>query len=390
MHDPDETARLRLRLRQQELVAQFGSFAMAAEALQPVLDEVSVVAADGLETRFAKVLQHLPEEGGFLVAAGIGWKPGVGGQVRLGDGHASPAGYSFIARRPVITDDAAAEHRFEVPPVLQEHGIRSFINVLVQAGQAPPFGVLEADSTHRGEFAQEDVAFLQALGNILAIAVEAQRRQAAMRGLLGENRALLAEKDLLMQEVHHRVMNSLDMVKGLLSLQAGTLPEGEAKVQLRAAAARILTIAAVHRQLHRGGSVAAGDAAAYLRGLLAQLDQLQAGEAPTALDVVPFDLAADELPPLGLIVSELVTNAAKHGGRPVRVAIHRVSGGLEIAVDDAGAGFPLDHDPAGGRGLGMRILRSLAGGGEGAVRVDRSVPHGRILVRTSWGGLNPP
>ncbi len=63
---------LSLRLRQQELVAEFGRFAMLADSFQHILDQASAVAADGLEARFAKVLQYLPGEMGFLVRSGVG------------------------------------------------------------------------------------------------------------------------------------------------------------------------------------------------------------------------------------------------------------------------------------------------------------------------------
>ena len=76
----------------------------------------------------------------------------------------------------------------------------------------------------------------------------------------------------------------------------------------------------------------------------------------------------------------------KHGQRPVAVAVRQLAEGLEVMVEDAGPGFPAGHEAAAGTGLGMRLLRSLAGTGEGALRVDREAPHGRIFVRTGFGG----
>ena len=70
---PDSTpAELRLRLRQQELATRFGLFALEQDELQPVLDEACRVAAEGLETRFAKVMRWQPDAGDFLTAAGVG------------------------------------------------------------------------------------------------------------------------------------------------------------------------------------------------------------------------------------------------------------------------------------------------------------------------------
>ena len=63
-----------LRLRQQELVARFGRFALREDELQATLDEACRIAAEGLETKFSRVLEWLPAEGLFLARAGIGWR----------------------------------------------------------------------------------------------------------------------------------------------------------------------------------------------------------------------------------------------------------------------------------------------------------------------------
>ncbi|HEY0418187.1 MAG TPA: histidine kinase dimerization/phosphoacceptor domain -containing protein, partial [Acetobacteraceae bacterium] len=301
-----EAALLSPRLRQQELVASFGLFAMQAENLQVILSEASAAAARGMDVRFGKVLEHLPSENSFLVRAGIGWRPGVVGQARLRGDLESPAGYAFRTAQPVVCNALNAEERFRTPQLLAEHGVMSAINVIISAGNAPPFGVLEADSTHRGDFGGHDVAFLQSLANTLAVAIEMQKRQDARMELLRDKEALLREKDLLMQEIHHRVKNSLQLVRTLLSLQARGLSNPEAREKLTDAAGRILTISAVHQRLYGGGSLGRIDAVQYLRGLLDDMQAMRAGTAPIALSAEPFELAADDMTSLGLIVTELV------------------------------------------------------------------------------------
>jgi two-component sensor histidine kinase len=391
---------LNLRLRQQEIVAEFGRAALRCDDFVGLLDKASLAAAEGLESMFAKVLEYLPGEMAFVVRAGVGWQPGVVGHARVGGDLQSPAGYAFRSGKPVISNHLESEQRFRTPSLLAEHGIRSAINVLVQADDGAPFGVLEGDSTQRGDFNDHDTNFLQTLANTLAVAVQAQRRQDAREALLVEkeallaaNQALLAEKDLLMREVHHRVKNSLQLVQAMLSMQARVIPAEEGRYHLEEAAARVLAIAAVHRRLYEGGSVRSADAAQYLRALLGDVEQLTpdlAGGRVVALEMETFLLAADDIAPLGLIVVELVTNALKHGRGEVRVAVQRLAEGLEIAVSDQGDGFLPGFDPAlrrDGGGLGMRLVVALAKAPEGAaVRVDRSVPFGRMVVRTGFGG----
>lgn len=383
---------LSLRLRQQELVADFSRFALQADDLQSILDKASEVAAEGLDARFAKVLEYRSGDAAFLVRAGVGWNDGVVGHAHVGADLESPAGYAFRSGQPVISNHLANEHRFRTPQLLADHGIRSAINVLIQAPGCEPFGVLEGDSTYRGEFNDHDTAFLQALANTLAAAVEGQKRREAqdellvqMDALLQENRVLLSEKDLLIREVHHRIKNSLQLVQSILFLQARGLANPESKLPLEEAATRIMTIAAVHRRLYDGGSIAATDAAQYLHSLLNDIKGLlppSASQRALELDVKAFSLAVDDITPLGLITTELVTNAIKHGKGAIRVSVRRDAEEVEIAVSDEGPGFPAGFNPAASRGLGMRIVATLAKRSDGeAVAVDRSVPFGRIVVK---------
>ena len=382
-------AELGLRLRQQELVAEFGRFALETDDLQAILDEASRVAALGLQTKYAKVLQCLPDEKAFLVRSGVGWKPGVVGHARVGNDVQSPAGYAFRTGEPVLSNDLESEPRFRTPSLLAEHGIRSAINVLIRTdGHA--FGVLEVDSTNRGEFANSDVAFLQTLANTLGVAIRAQQREdvkAQMlrdkEALLRENERLLREKDLLFREIHHRVTNSLQLVHSMLSLQLKLLDNEEARAQVAQAASRVLAIAAVHRRLYQGGSPDAADARTYMSGLLEDMQALLpfAGGRGLSLDMAAFALSADNLAHLGLIAVELVTNALKHGRGSIEVAVTRQEDGLKIVVSDEGVGFPASFDPAARDGLGLKIVSAMAGPAAGtAIAVDRSVPFGRIVV----------
>ena len=194
---------------------------------------------------------------------------------------------------------------------------------------------------------------------------ELERLALAQAETLQEREALLKEKDLLMREVDHRVKNSLAIVTSLLKVQSRT--EGDDHVQnaLTRAAQRVGTIAGIHERLYRGEQLGRLDFGAYLRGLCADLEQ-SLGEGQGVAVAVEADetvMDADKATVLGLMVSELVTNAVRHafagrdGGR-VAVRMDRQEDGVCLTVSDDGAGLPDGFDPHGANGLGMRVVVS--------------------------------
>ena len=373
-----------LRLRQQELAARFGLFALEQDELQPVLDEACRAAADGLGVRHAKLLWHDLGHGDFLTVAGVGWRSGVVGSCRLGPGRESPAGFCVEAGEAVVSNHLDEECHFAVPPVLTEHGIHSAINVPIPAPAGGPvrfWGVLEADGTGRSQFTQPDSVFLLLLAATLGACIEREARRADLHRLTDEREA---ERNLLAQEVHHRVKNSLQLVTALLTTQARGSDLRGVRDQLLEAAARVATIGAVHERLYRDGSGKEADAGAYLTGLVQDLHRSMSDAAAgrtVALDAPPppLRLPANRLTPLGLIATELVTNALKYGAGQVRLIVRPVGADIEVACEDEGPGFPTTFDLQRSRGLGMRLVAALAKGTK-PVRVDRSVPYGRVVV----------
>lgn len=180
------------------------------------------------------------------------------------------------------------------------------------------------------------------------------------RELEEERERLLAQKDLLVAEIHHRVKNSLQLVQGLLLLQARGAEEGLA-ARLREAAGRIVSIAAVHRRLYEGGTEQQ-DAADHLTGLTQDLERsLGSAARHVALDAVEgVRLPPERMAALGLLVTELVTNAFKHGAGTVTVRLGRDGAEAVVAIEDEGPGFPEGFEPSRSRGLGMRVAVAMA------------------------------
>ena len=207
-------ATLRMRVRQQEFLAELGVKALQGTPFPELLDLTARLTAEGLNAEFAKVLEFMPQEGRFLVRAGVGWEPGVVGTATIGADVASPAGYALRTGKAVISNHLENEERFRTPELLLEHGIRRAMNVIFQ-GDGEPFGVLEVDSRSEGEFSANDISFLQGAANILGMAIYRQRAERSLT-------AALDRHQLMAKEVNHRINNSLQIVASMLHLQTTT------------------------------------------------------------------------------------------------------------------------------------------------------------------------
>jgi two-component sensor histidine kinase len=200
-----------------------------------------------------------------------------------------------------------------------------------------------------------------------------------------ELRLALAEKDLMMQEVHHRVKNSLATVQSLLLLQARVSGDGEAARQLKESAGRIRTFSAMHEHLYRVDAAMNVDIGAYLASLIRDQETASAcashGRRIT-LEAPSLSWPASEAPNLGLVVIELVTNALKYGAGAVTVTLRQDGQAVVLTVEDEGTALPPDFDPAASTGLGMRVVTGLLNRqGRGRITADRSRGH-TCLVAT--------
>ncbi|MBX6321636.1 MAG: HAMP domain-containing protein [Rhodospirillaceae bacterium] len=221
--------------------------------------------------------------------------------------------------------------------------------------------------------------------------IEAKRR--------AEQRATDAEsaeqqKSLLLQEVNHRVKNSLQLVSSLLNLQAGTVRDEEGRHRFAAAAARVQTIARVHARLFQTGNVRSVEFGQYLRDLCADLGHTYAGQDQPRfdIDVATIELPTDRVIPLALIVNELLTNVFKYAyrpGEPVRVRIvtrRPDEGTLLVSVSDEGLGLPRDFDIHRSGGLGMRLIDSLVAQLGARLEIERPARGTRFVLRVPLNG----
>ena len=212
----------------------------------------------------------------------------------------------------------------------------------------------------------------------------AERRgmELRLRGALAREAALLHQKDellnhreILSREADHRLMNGLQMVVSLLSLQSRGETDAQAAAHLSAAAHRVATIARIHRRLHSLDGVAVVAFKRFIDELCHDYSAMLSAEdrrnQGIAVESVEARLPAATAIPLSLIATELITNAAKHGRGAITVRFEApAAGGHVLSVCNDGPDLPQGFDPAAGAGLGMKIVLALVEQIGGRLEID--------------------
>jgi two-component sensor histidine kinase len=184
----------------------------------------------------------------------------------------------------------------------------------------------------------------------------------AFNAMVSDLEASLQHKDVLLKELSHRVMNSLQTLSALFVLQARNVDDPTARVQFSQAVKRIDSLALAYRRMQASKGVEALDFATFLRELCEETHRSIMPQGKVcSVEVDPIMLSPDQAMPLALIVNELLTNAIKHGAHddaPIAVKLGRSNEGCRLAVRNRGV-LPPGYDPGAARGFGMQMVSNL-------------------------------
>jgi PAS domain S-box-containing protein len=185
----DHTALLEARVRQQAAVAELGLFSLNNSDPGVIMDEAVRLLAETLDVDLAKVLELLPDGTHLLLRAGEGWDPALIGRATVPADTASQAGFALVSNEPVIFEHLPTETRFRHTRFLRDHGAISGMSVVIR-GRERPFGVLSVHTRTRRRFSNDDIYFLRAIANTIAMTVERSRVDEELHRRHEEFRAL--------------------------------------------------------------------------------------------------------------------------------------------------------------------------------------------------------
>lgn len=249
----------------------------------------------------------------------------------------------------ILTDARIDPASLANPLVAGEFGLRFYAGVPLRTSDGHNLGTFCIIDKAPRPIDQNEINDLKDLAAVVMDQMEL--RLAARRAA--------SQAQLMAREIDHRVMNSLQFISGLLMMQSRVPDLTDAASQLQMAANRVAAVARVHRHFY-SDEAAEVSCITFLRRLCEDLSGILGK---------PVDVRGDEgkvpttwIQPIGLIVNELVTNAAKHGTGNTEVAF-RIQGAMhELSVCNDGEGLPPGFDPDENMtGLGMKVVKAIAG-----------------------------
>jgi chemotaxis protein methyltransferase CheR len=252
---------------------------------------------------------------------------------------------------------------------------------LVRTGSAPRRLQVNVQTVMHG--ANMDARALMAITDVTQV----RQSERLNITLLLEKDGLLRERAVLLDEMEHRIANSLQIIASILLLKARAVKSEETRLHLRDAHDRVMSLAAVQRHLH--ATVGNVDVNAYLTKLCESLAASMIGEGrQLTLEVLADDavVSSQEAVSLGLVVTELVINALKHAfpqsqGGLVTVSYRTDAGDWRLSVTDNGVGMPAEH-PDAKAGLGTSIVQGLAKQLGADIRISNLSPGVTVALAT--------
>ena len=255
---------------------------------------------------------------------------------------------AILSTDPYVLSDARTDPRSLANPLVAgEFGLRFYAGVPLRTSDGFNLGTLCVIDREPRPIDQQKIADLTDLASVVMDQMELR--------LSARQAVSLAQ--VMAREIDHRVMNSLHFISNLLAMQSREPDLDDAVGHLKAAANRVAAVARVHQNFysHDAESVSC---IAFLRRLCTDLSDILG--APIEIHGDDGNVPTIRIQPIGLLVNEFVTNAAKHGTGKIDVS-YKIRGGVhKLSVCDEGENLPVRFEPEKSvKGLGMKVVTIL-------------------------------
>jgi two-component sensor histidine kinase len=256
---------------------------------------------------------------------------------------------AILSNEPYLLPDASIDPRSLANSLVAgEFGLRFYAAVPLTTSDGYNLGTLCVIDKEPRPIDQSQIDDLKDLASVV---IDQMEMRLSARQAVGQAK-------LMAREIDHRVMNSLQFVSGLLAMQSRSPEVGEAAAHLQMAANRVAAVAQVHRHFY-SDEASETSCIVFLRRLCEDLAAILSRTIVVSGD--DGQVPTTWIQPIGLLVNELVTNAAKHGAGQIDVTYTQRDGEHHLSVCDEGEGLPADFDPlSANKSLGMRVVTSLA------------------------------
>ena len=288
---------------------------------------------------------------------------------------------AILQQEAWILSDARTDERSRANPLVTgDFGLRFYVGIPLRTQDGFNIGMLCVLDQQPHPVSEAQIADLNDLAAIvmdqMELRLSTRRAIAGTTRLAGERETALELAALVAREYDENVQSTLELITGLLRHQSLTIEGSEGAAQLAFTANRVATIRRAHQHISAAAGSGVANVTEYLRHLCDDLRDVIGRDSVEELQVDGIDLnvAPRPLIAIGLIVNELVANAAKNGARRIEVSLERQSGSYALFVGDDGAGLPEGFDLAASGGFGMKIVlgqtqhlggRVLVGPGDG-------------------------
>jgi PAS domain S-box-containing protein len=279
-------------------------------------------------------------------------------------------GERIIAENILCSDDIRTE-------LVKSFGVQAYCCHPIRV-KDELIGTLSFGTRSRERFTADEVALMKTVTDKVAVAMERLIATQALREREESLKISLAEKEVLLREIHHRVKNNMQVVSSLVDLQADEVKDPAVRAIFDDVMHRIRSMAMVHEKLYQADDFSNVDFADYARGLLGYLwraHESVISKIELKLDLEPVFLPVNAAVPCGLILNELFINALKHAfiGRThgiVTVTLRADSQIVTLSIQDNGKGLPPEMELKQTRSLGLRLVQMLSKQLRGSLTVD--------------------